>query len=100
MRRSSPRRPSADDPAIDALYGLPPPIGRDQPALAGEGAGLEALALHCPYCGEQFETTVDLSAGSAAYIEDCQVCCQPIELRVVVADDGTLAAISAARGDE
>ena len=35
---------------------------------------LEALTIHCPYCGEGFETTVDLSAGSQSYIEDCAVC--------------------------
>ena len=35
--------------------------------------------VSCPYCGETFETTVDASAGTQRYIEDCQVCCRPIE---------------------
>ena len=26
-----------------------------------------------------FETAVDTSSGSARYVEDCQICCQPIE---------------------
>ncbi|MGH8141424.1 MAG: CPXCG motif-containing cysteine-rich protein [Steroidobacteraceae bacterium] len=38
----------------------------------------------CPYCGESFETRLDLSAGSTAYIEDCQVCCRPIEFCLTV----------------
>jgi Cysteine-rich CPXCG len=55
--------------------------------------------VQCPYCGESFDTTLDLSAGSTSYIEDCQVCCQPIEFTVAVADDGTLASLEARRGD-
>lgn len=51
---------------------------------------LEPLTLHCPYCGEGFETTADLSAGSQHYIEDCAVCCRPIEVRLRVSDGGEL----------
>ncbi len=51
---------------------------------------LEPLVIHCPYCGEAFETTVDLSAGSQHYVEDCAVCCRPIEVHLKVADDGEL----------
>ncbi len=32
----------------------------------------------CPYCGERFSTTLDMSGGSQEYIEDCQICCRPI----------------------
>jgi hypothetical protein len=51
---------------------------------------LEPLVLHCPYCGEAFETSADLSAGSQHYIEDCAVCCRPIEVRLAVSDEGEL----------
>ena len=34
----------------------------------------------CPYCGEAIELEVDTSAGEQSYIEDCSVCCRPIEL--------------------
>jgi hypothetical protein len=95
--RTSADRVSTDDPAIDALYGLEPPIERDAGQL--EGSDLVATPIDCPYCGERFETLIDPSAGSAAYIEDCQVCCQPIELTVRVDEDGAVAAVSAARGD-
>ena len=40
--------------------------------------------VECPYCGELFETTVDISGGSQDYIEDCQVCCQAIEFSLEV----------------
>lgn len=50
------------------------------------------VVLHCPYCGESFETAVDASAGDTQdYIEDCAVCCRPIVVHVAVGDDGDLA---------
>lgn len=51
---------------------------------------IETIAIHCPYCGEAYETTVDLSAGSQKYIEDCAVCCRPIEIALHVGEDGEL----------
>jgi hypothetical protein len=45
---------------------------------------LEFVEITCPYCGESFETGVDASAGSTSYIEDCQVCCRPMEVEVRV----------------
>lgn len=38
----------------------------------------------CPYCGEQIETLIDVSQGSQQTIEDCSVCCRPIELNITV----------------
>jgi hypothetical protein len=55
----------------------------------------EFVPLACPYCGESFETAVDVSAGSQDYVEDCPVCCRPIEMSVRVDDDGELLGISA-----
>ena len=55
------------------------------------------MTVECPYCGEYFETAVDLSAGSFLYVEDCHVCCQPIELAGEVDDGGGLLGITANR---
>ncbi len=55
---------------------------------------IESIVMHCPYCGESFETTVDLSAGSQQYIEDCAICCRPIEIALRVGDDGELLDVS------
>jgi len=44
--------------------------------------------IQCPYCGESIEVQVDSSAGEQSYIEDCSVCCRPIELRLAVAGEG------------
>ena len=39
----------------------------------------------CPYCGEPLELTVDEYGGrNQSYIEDCAVCCRPIEVRVSI----------------
>jgi hypothetical protein len=74
-----------DAASIDALYGLEPVF---EPG-AGSSPGLTSfVTVPCPYCGESFETAVDWSAGSFRYIEDCLVCCQPIELAGDVDDDG------------
>ncbi len=43
---------------------------------------------HCPFCAEPITIVVDFSAGSQVYIEDCQVCCQPMEISVGVDADG------------
>jgi len=32
---------------------------------------------------------VDTSAGSTRYIEDCQVCCRPIEIEIRVSGEDT-----------
>lgn len=35
----------------------------------------------CPYCLEKISMILDLSSdGTQTYIEDCEVCCQPIQI--------------------
>jgi len=82
-----------DPQFIDALYGLEPVF---EPG-AGSGELTQFVTVQCPYCGEQFETAVDLSAGSFRYVEDCQVCCQPIELAGEVDDASALVGVVASR---
>ena len=51
---------------------------------------MDALQNHeitCPYCGENNALEVDISSGSQQYIEDCQVCCRPINVAIDVSDD-------------
>ncbi|UTA47829.1 CPXCG motif-containing cysteine-rich protein [Simiduia sp. 21SJ11W-1] len=45
---------------------------------------LDEVFTSCPYCGETISLLVDVSAGDAQYIEDCEVCCRPINVRVWV----------------
>lgn len=83
---------------IDAIYGLEPVIAVDSPAMDRSLAG-EFVTVDCPYCGESFQTQADASAGSCTYVEDCQVCCQPIEMELRVDEDGALRELLTRRGD-
>ena len=47
--------------------------------MNGEAA-MTRKRLTCPHCGERISMLLDLSAGSQSYIEDCEVCCNPIEV--------------------
>jgi hypothetical protein len=49
---------------------------------------LVARQIHCPYCGEFIEVLLDCSVDQQNYIEDCQVCCRPIEFHVTVDFEG------------
>lgn len=55
---------------------------------------IESITIACPYCGEHFSSSVDCSAGSQRYIEDCAVCCRPIEIAAIVSDEGELIKLS------
>ena len=43
---------------------------------------LESQDYQCPYCGEPVEALLDLSGGDQHYIEDCPVCCRPIQFEL------------------
>ena len=34
----------------------------------------------CPYCWQTISMVLDTSVGVQTYVEDCEVCCQPIEI--------------------
>jgi len=44
--------------------------------------------IGCPYCGEIITVLIDCSVSHQNYIEDCQVCCQPIQFDVIVEPGG------------
>ena len=100
-RRRSGHRPKRDrnpaaTPSIDAQYGLEPVI---EPGLSTGEDHANFRQVQCPYCGEYFETRIDASAGSSRYIEDCQVCCQPIEFSLEVDLAGGFVALATQRSD-
>ena len=89
---------SLDSSSIDQLYGLEPVY---EPGTGPSGRLLpeEFVPVQCPYCGERLETRVDLTAEDPSYIEDCQVCCRPIEFGIERDEDGALLAVSVRRLD-
>lgn len=43
----------------------------------------------CPHCGETIQVEVDPSAGRRqTFIEDCWVCCRPIQFEVTFDAEG------------
>ncbi|MEP2773977.1 MAG: CPXCG motif-containing cysteine-rich protein [Fulvivirga sp.] len=38
----------------------------------------------CPYCSAQISMLLDISVPQQRYIEDCEVCCNPIEISFTV----------------
>ncbi len=61
--------------------------------------GVEIEKAVCPYCGEIIQLAIDCSIHSQEYIEDCQVCCRPMTVKVLVSEDGILN-VEAVREDE
>ncbi|NNL16622.1 MAG: CPXCG motif-containing cysteine-rich protein [Flavobacteriaceae bacterium] len=39
--------------------------------------------FQCPYCWQEISMLLDPSVGNQTYIEDCEVCCNPIQLMVM-----------------
>ena len=44
-------------------------------------------SFSCPYCGEEISMVLDVSVARQSYVEDCEVCCNPIEIKYVVEDE-------------
>jgi Cysteine-rich CPXCG len=86
-----------DGDSIDRLYGLEPvwEPGVGQPGVAPE----EFIAVLCPYCGERLDKRIDLTVEETAYIEDCEVCCRPIEFQIQRDERGALLALQVQRLD-
>jgi hypothetical protein len=88
---------SLEERHIDSLYGLEPVY---EPATQRPGVTAEQfVSICCPYCGERFETRVDVSAGPQEYIEDCEVCCRPISLKSELEENGAFKALRVQRLD-
>jgi len=55
--------------------------------------------ISCPYCGEHITVLVDPSEAFQRYIEDCQVCCNPMNLSVSVTHPDDSIAVRAETDD-
>ena len=45
----------------------------------------------CPYCWEEISMILEPRLEERVYIEDCEVCCRPIEIRFRGGEDGMTA---------
>lgn len=47
-------------------------------------------SIGCPYCGEYIKVLLDPSEVDQHYIEDCQICCRPINFYIYMDSSGDL----------
>lgn len=40
----------------------------------------------CPYCWQTISMVLDLSVSEQSYVEDCEVCCNPIQISFSAVD--------------
>ena len=45
---------------------------------------MEEYFFQCPHCWEQISMLVDTSQRQQQYIEDCEICCNPIQLSISI----------------
>ena len=46
---------------------------------------IQESSVSCPYCGESISILVDGSVQEQQYIEDCEVCCRPMVIKIISA---------------
>ena len=51
---------------------------------------MEEHFFQCPYCWETISMLFDSSLNQSQYVEDCEVCCHPIEVHYQKDEDGTV----------
>jgi hypothetical protein len=61
-------------------------VRRFESIRAGNTNSMEYF-FQCPYCWEQISMVLDTSVKGQTFVEDCEVCCHPIEVRYAVEDD-------------
>jgi hypothetical protein len=92
MPKKTPKRGSGKKPA-DPPKAPPPPAALPAEEVEKEGEPLaeefERFFL-CPLCGARVSVLLDPSVESQILIEDCEVCCQPLEIKYTV-EEGKIA---------
>ncbi len=49
--------------------------------------GEKETFFQCPYCFENISMVFELYYGTQEYIEDCEVCCNPIEVSLEIKNE-------------
>lgn len=61
---------------------------------------LESTSASCPYCGELIEFLYEPLDTDQQYYEDCQVCCQPILIKLTLEKEGEMPLFRCFRADD
>ena len=49
-------------------------------------SGLSEISQSCPYCNSHITLLIDRSLTDQLYIEDCEVCCRPMTIKIIDSD--------------
>jgi hypothetical protein len=63
-------------------------------------AMLDSVDVTCPYCGEAFEALIEPGDAGSAYIQDCEICCNPIQFHLEATADAAAPTVTVAPADE
>lgn len=44
---------------------------------------MEEYFFQCPYCWQEISVLLDPSVNEQVYVEDCEVCCNPMEINPI-----------------
>ena len=70
-------------------------LDEDEFGTLGEALDPAERFFACPCCGARISVLLDLSVAAQRLIEDCEVCCRPLEIAYTV-EGGEVAEFSAA----
>ena len=54
---------------------------------------MEEHYFQCPHCWKEISMLFDSSVNNQTYIEDCEICCNPIEINPIF-ESGLLASLT------
>jgi len=60
---------------------------------------LQESRIFCPYCGERVTVLLDVTMAGDEYVEDCEVCCQPMRIRFSPLPDGSVTVTATREND-
>lgn len=84
--KGKPAEPPAEPPKP-----LPPPLPAEELEEEGEPLAEESERFFlCPLCGARVSVLLDPSVEAQTLIEDCEVCCQPLEIKYTI-EEGKVA---------
>jgi hypothetical protein len=50
----------------------------------------EEISAQCPYCFSPISFVCEFLSGPQSYIEDCEVCCRPIQISYDTSEEGVV----------
>lgn len=50
------------------------------------------VEISCPHCGEPSTLEVEAGERDQEFVQDCSVCCRPLQVRLHIAEDGSIQA--------